>query len=355
MQRTEHRYSPSWPTTQGGPLLTAQFKQQPADFIVEEQLPFVPSGAGEHVLVQIQKTGVNTVEVARRIAQCVKTSERNVSYAGLKDKHAVTTQWFSVQVPIKVTPDFSHLTAANISVLQTQRHDRKLRRGAVATNRFQIILRNVITTETSLGDRVTQRIAAGVPNYFGTQRFGHEGRNVSQAVRLFQQAIHPPRFERGIYLSAARAWLFNQVLARRINEANWNRTILGDVYWLEGTKRFFSSEVLDETLQQRVTHGDIHPTGPLWGSGELLTHHTVKELETQVIAGDFELAQGLVAAGLEQDRRPLRVIPQQLQISHDVDAQLLRITFELPAGAYATAVLREFVNCSEYGLEPDAE
>lgn len=355
MTAVERSYSPIWPTAQGVPLLTAHIKQHPADFIVEEQLPFIPTGTGEHILLQIQKSCLNTPDVARRIAQCARLSERQVSYAGLKDKQAITTQWFSVQVPIKASPDWSNLNTANMTVLQSVRHDRKLRRGAVAHNRFQIILRDVKSNVEALSEHITQRIATGVPNYFGTQRFGKEARNVLQALRLFQQAIHPPRFERGIYLSAARAWLFNQVLARRIVDHAWDRPLLGDIYWLEGTKRFFSSEILDETLQQRVIQGDIHPTGPLWGSGELATHHAVKELETQVILHDSELAEGLAAAGLEQDRRPLRVIPQQLQITHDITTRTLTLGFVLPAGAYATAVLREFVTCSELGLEPDME
>jgi tRNA pseudouridine13 synthase len=348
-------YSLAWPTAHGAALISGIFKKTPADFQVEEQLPFTPTGQGEHVLLHIRKMGLNTQDVARRIARCAKLSDRLVSYAGLKDKHAVTTQWFSVQVPIKTAVDWSDLAAENLTVLQAVRHDRKLRRGAVATNRFVITLREVAGDIALLNDRLQRIATTGVPNYFGAQRFGRDAQNLPQAERLFANHITPPRFERGMYLSAARSWLFNQVLAERIQRANWEQPLPGDVFWLQGTKRFFSDAPGDANLLQRVTTCDIHPTGPLWGKGELLTQAAARELELSVINSYTVLAQGLEAAGLEQDRRALRVMPLQFEHAHDPAAKTLTLRFELPAGAYATAVLREFAALGDTSTEPEAE
>lgn len=349
------RYSLDWPTAYGTPLITGKFKHTPADFQVIEQLPFVPSGQGEHVLLQICKQGMNTQDVARRIARCAKVSERLISYAGLKDKQAVTAQWFSVQVPIKQQADWSALPSEHIQLLQALRHDRKLRRGAVAMNQFVITLREVTGDITELAARLQRIVANGVPNYFGAQRFGRAGQNLPQAARLFANEITPPRFERGMFLSAARSWLFNQVLAARIQQANWDQPLAGDVFWLQGTKRFFSDEQGDTTLSERMVSGDIHATGPLWGKGELLTQATARELEQRVINQYTGFAQGLEAAGLEQDRRALRVMPLQFEHAHDPAATTLTVKFALPAGAYATAVLREFAALGDTTTEPESE
>lgn len=352
---SDARYSLDWPTAYGAPLVIGKFKQIPADFQVIEQLPFVPSGQGEHVLLQICKQGMNTQDVARRIARCAQLSERQISYAGLKDKQAVTTQWFSVQVPIKKAADWSGLPSDNIQLLQAIRHDRKLRRGAVATNQFIITLREVTGDSAGLADRLQRIMSMGVPNYFGAQRFGRDAQNLPQAERLFANAITPPRFERGMYLSAARSWLFNQVLATRVQQTNWDQPLTGEVFWLQGTKRFFSDEQGDTNLSQRMASGDIHATGPLWGKGELLTQATVRELEMHVINNHTGFAQGLAAAGLEQDRRALRVMPLQFEHAHDPIAKTLTVRFELPAGAYATAVLREFALLGDTTAEPESE
>ncbi|MBI3560480.1 MAG: tRNA pseudouridine(13) synthase TruD [Gammaproteobacteria bacterium] len=334
-------YSLAVPLAHGTPPLRAVFKQSPLDFQVEECLPFEPTGQGEHYLLQIRKRGLNTQDVVRKIARCARLSERWVSFAGLKDKQAVTTQWFSVQLPIKSSTDWAALNSADIDVVQAIRHDRKLRRGAVASNRFDITLRDVVGDAEALIARLQQITAQGVPNYYGPQRFGRNAQNLSQAESLFAGTINPSRFERGMYLSAARAWLFNQVLAHRVAHHTWNHPLPGDVFWLQGTKRFFSNEAITDVIQQRLAALDIHPTGPLWGQGELPTQHQARAMEVALMNNFSGLAKGLEAFGLQQDRRPLRVVPLNLHHSSDESMQLLRLQFELPAGAYATGVLRE--------------
>lgn len=337
----ETAYSLALPFAFGLPPVTAVFKASADDFIVDECLPFTVTGAGEHVLLHIRKTDLNTQDVVKLIAKFSGVSERNISYAGLKDKHAVTSQWFSVQQPIGKELPWQAMATAQLTILEAVRHSRKLRRGAVSHNRFVICLRQVQGDIPAMLQRLTLIVEQGVPNYFGSQRFAANGRNLSQAQRMFAGEIEPRRFERGIYLSAARSWLFNQVLAERIVDHSWNQGMDGDVFWLEGTKRFFSSSTMDETLRRRLVELDIHPTGPLWGKGELATQDQVRALELFVIAKYTALAQGLESMGLEQDRRALRITPQDFHYRYNTDEQQLTLEFNLAAGGYATALLRE--------------
>lgn len=337
-------YSLDFPRAHGLPLVTAILKQSPEDFQVEEQLPFTPTGQGEHVLLHIRKTGLNTRDVVQRIARLSKIAPRNISFAGMKDKHAITTQWFSVQVPIKTTIDWTPLNSDDLVLLAAVRHDRKLRRGAVSGNHFRINLHNVRGDTAALQPRLQLLATQGLPNYFGEQRFGDAAQNLQKALRLFTGTLSAERFERGIYLSAARAWLFNQVLVQRVRTQQWQQSLAGDVFWLQGTKRFFTGDPQDAALPQRVAQCDIHPTGPLWGQGELQTSAQARALELQVVAQYSALRDGLEQAGLEQDRRALRVMPLALTWAHDAARQMLTLEFDLPAGAYATSVIREFAN-----------
>lgn len=133
---------PSWPYVYGSPSGTGVIRSQPADFMVKEQLGFEPSGTGEHVFLQIEKTGENTDYVARLLARFAKVRQRDVGYAGLKDRHAVTCQWFSVWLPGQAEPNWAELASDNLKILHTIRHARKLKRGALAGNHFQIIIRD---------------------------------------------------------------------------------------------------------------------------------------------------------------------------------------------------------------------
>jgi len=337
----EPTYSLALPYALGLPPVSAVFKAGAEDFIVDECLPFTATGEGEHVLLHIRKTGLNTQDVVKLIARFSGAKERDISYAGLKDKHAVTSQWFSVQQPIGKELPWRAMATAQLTILESLRHSRKLRRGAVSHNRFVIKLRQVQGDIPALLQRLARVAEQGVPNYFGSQRFGVNGKNIIQAQRMFTGEIEPRRFERGMYLSAARAWIFNQVLAVRIVDHSWNQGMDGDVFWLEGTKRFFRSTVMDEELRRRLAQLDIHPTGPLWGKGELATQGKTRELEMSVMTKRTTLAQGLENRGLEQDRRALRITPQHFRYSYSQEQQQLKLEFELPAGGYATSLLRE--------------
>ncbi len=312
------------------------------DFIVHELLGFTPEGKGEHVFLQIEKRGENTDYVAVQLARFAGVARRDVSFAGLKDRHAVTTQWFSVWLPGKNEPDWPNFGTDNIKIKKIARHLRKLKRGALAGNQFVITVREWQGDRDEIIKRFETIKQLGVPNYFGEQRFGHAGQNVLKALELFRGAKFK-RHQRSIYLSAARSYLFNQILAQRINDGNWGQAISGDFMMLNQSGSFFKAENLDEELIQRCISGKIHPSGALWGKGESELGSPALEIEQFIIGKFSELANGLEKAGLKLERRALRINMDSL-VWNFVDKRTIKLEFFLPAGSYATAVLRECLN-----------
>jgi tRNA pseudouridine13 synthase len=327
------------PRAHGGAPLRGILRASPEDFFVDEDLGFAPDGAGEHVFVRVEKRGANTEFVARELARFAGVRAEAVSYAGLKDRHAVTRQTFSIHLPGKTDPDWPALSHAEFHVLDAVRHSRKLQRGALKGNRFRIVLRDVQGDRDAAEQIVDSIRAQGVPNYFGEQRFGRDAANVEKARAMFQ-GRRVQRHERSLFLSAARSQLFNAVLAERVEKGNWNRPLDGEVWMLDGTHSIFGPEPLAPELLARHASGDIAPTGPLWGAGELRTRAAVAELENAVANGYAELVAGLAAAGLRQERRSLVLRPRELELRLLSDSGF-ELSFYLSSGAYATVLLRE--------------
>jgi len=333
----------------GAPALSGRLRASPEDFVVEEIDAFEPSGAGEHLLLTIEKRGMNTAFAAKRIAQWAGVAESAIGYAGLKDRHAVTRQRFSVWLPRKVAPDVATLgvdpdsaeRGERLAVLDAQWHSRKLPRGALAGNRFVLTLREVQGAPETIDARLRAIAARGVPNAFGEQRFGRGGDNVAKALAMFG-GRRVAREERTHLLSAARSALFNRVLARRVAEDVWDRPLDGEVWALDGSRSVFGPEPWGEALAERLARFDIHPSGPLWGRGELRTQGAARALEAAALEDDeaAALRAGLERAGLEQERRALRLRPAELAWDRPA-ADALRLRFALPPGAYATTVLAE--------------
>jgi tRNA pseudouridine13 synthase len=302
-----------------------------------------PDGEGEHVWLWIRKRNENTPWVAGQLAKFAGVHPRLVSYAGLKDRRAVTEQWFSVQMPGRAAPDWEALNSDTVTVLRHVRHSRKLRRGALKGNRFRIMLREIEGDFAGLEKRLTLAGSEGVPNYFGEQRFGRDGSNLHDAQRLFANpALRFSRNKRSLALSAARSLLFNQVLSRRVSAATWNTPIDGDAMQLDGSHSYFIAESIDAELMTRVHSQDVHPTGPLHGRGDNPAQGACRTLEHAVLADYTDWCAGLEAAGLKQERRALRLKAQGLAWQR-YGATDLQLEFSLPAGAYATCVLRELV------------
>ena len=327
------------PYAHGGPPLQARIKDAPEDFEVVEELGYGADGEGEHQLLIVRKRGANTDWVARELARFADVSPMGVGYTGLKDRHAVTTQAFSVQLAGKAEPDWSAFPHEEVQVLEVSRHRRKLKRGALAGNRFVLVLRDVQGQRDAAEACLAAIAARGVPNYFGEQRFGRSGGNVARAEKMFA-GQRVDKKTRSLLISAARSQIFNAVLAERVQTDRWDRALDGEIWSLAGSRSWFGPEPYTDLLAQRLAEGDIHPSAPLWGRGALPSVDEAAELE-QSIANDYEaLTQGLEAAGLDQDRRPTRLTPRDLSWRW-LAGDALEVSFGLPPGTYATVVMRE--------------
>jgi len=327
------------PFAHGGPPLTARFRSTPEDFIVDEQQAIVPDGEGEHAWLLVRKRGANTEWVSKRLADFAGVRPVDVGYAGLKDRDAVTTQVMTVHLGRKPEPDWRQFPVDGVDIIQAARHGRKLKRGALTGNAFTITLRDVQGDREAADACLSAVAAAGVPNYFGEQRFGRGGANVDRAQAMFG-GRRVDRDTRSLLLSAARSHLFNAVLAERVTLGNWQQGLSGEIWSLNGSRSWFGPEDPSDILSERLAIGDIHPSCPLWGRGALPTADEALALEERVLAPMEALKAGLEGAGMEQDRRPSRLMPKQLRWDWLAD-DVLQLRFSLPPGCYATVVMRE--------------
>ena len=329
------------PRAFGPAVMTALLRSSIEDFQVTELPAFAPSGDGEHLLVTVEKRGQNTVQVAKWLAQWAGVGEAAVSYAGQKDRHALTVQRFSIHLPGKQSPDPAGFVAPGVRVLEWHRHNRKLQRGALTGNRFLLVLRQLQGERAAVEARLGQIAARGLPNWFGEQRFGHAGGNIGQALAMFA-GRRVRRDQRSILLSAARSQLFNQVLAARVAAGNWDTGLDGEVWLLNGSRSVFGPEPFTAELAARLEAFDIHPSGPLWGAGPLRSAGAAQVVEEAAVADDLSLRlrAGLEQAELRQERRALRLKPEGLAWRW-LEEDSLELRFALPPGCYATALVHE--------------
>jgi tRNA pseudouridine13 synthase len=331
---------PEWAFAYGSPTGQGDIRTLPEDFIVEETLAFEPSGSGEHIFLQIQKTGENTEYVARQLARFANVRQRDIGFAGMKDRHAITTQWFSVWLPKGDEPNWESFETDGFKILSVTRHARKLKRGALANNRFELTIRQWQGDKTKTIEQLTAIKNHGVPNYYGSQRFGNGGQNVVKALAMFEGA-KVGREQRSLYLSATRSFLFNHILSARIEHESWANGLNGDVVMIDGSHSCFACETIDDDIHARLTQNALHPTGALFGKGESRLTGEALVLEQNELELFPELTKGLIAFGLENDRRALRV--NVANLTWEFDDTILKLKFNLPAGSYATAVLREII------------
>jgi tRNA pseudouridine13 synthase len=337
------------PRASGPSLGRAVIRQRPEDFQVDEELGFEPSGDGEHLLIHLRKRNTNTHWLAGQLARHAGLPSKEVSYAGLKDRHAVTTQWFSLRLAGRAEPDWSGLDSAQVEILAVHRHKRKLRRGALRGNRFNLLLRHLEADQGALDQRLQGLRRGGMPNYFGEQRFGHDYQNLNRFDELLcngpRRRIDPHL--RGLLISAVRSQLFNEVLAERIERGCWKTPLAGDCFMLDGSRSFFFyDDAEDPDLVSRCETGDIHPSGPLWGRGLVPVSGLAAELETSVLSPFVLWRERLEHLGLAQERRSLRLPLDDLEWQFEPAQASLRISFFLPAGAFATVLLRELLKVS---------
>ena len=334
-----------WHYAWGGPVGQCDFKVCPEDFKVCEILPFEPDGVGEHLYIFVEKIGVNTDWLASALARFANIERSKVSYAGRKDRHSVAYQWFCLSLGRQPDPDWRGFESDQVKVIRQSRHSKKLRTGTLRSNTFDITLKNVMADSGELDARLHQISCKGVPNYYGEQRFGRKRMNLEKAHRLFAGHTRLPRNKRSLYLSAARSWLFNEVLAYRVENDSWDTYVSGDILGFHDNNSLILGEC-DNTLQQRLLAGEISVTGPLWGRGQLKSAEHCQQLEHDVCGKFPELCDGVEKAGMEQERRVLRAFPENLQW-HWVALNTLKLSFQLSKGCFATSVLRELMVCHE--------
>ncbi len=311
---------------------------------------FEPDGDGPHLLLEVRKRGANTHWVARELAQRAGVHPREVGFAGLKDRDAVTEQAFTVPAQKTAPEEWLGFSGEGFEVIKASRQRRKLKRGAHKGNDFRIVIRDLVSDGDALAERLALIGRRGVPNYFGPQRFGREGRNLLVADRWFSGGDAPyDRAQRGFALSAARSALFNAVLAARIGDGSWDRLQAGDVANLDGSGSVFTVPVLDDVLIERCERLDIHPSGPLWGRGESRAGEAIANLEQACLEPWAHWARGLESAGLENERRALRLNVQNLEWT--LSGTDLELSFRLGRGAFATAVLAEFLASNDTALD----
>ncbi|MCB1685147.1 MAG: tRNA pseudouridine(13) synthase TruD [Pseudomonadales bacterium] len=308
---------PDWPRAWDGEPATGRIRSEPDDFQVFEIPSFTPTGEGEHLLVHVEKVNLTTTDLVAHLAATHGIADTGIGYAGMKDKRARTRQWLSLPVADYCASPVCTADGAEFQVLQMHRHQRKLRRGDLLGNRFDIRVRAVGKMAALLAglEAVTR---TGVPNYFGAQRFGRS--NIEDAVRWLgvRRRRRVSRFQQGLYLSVLRSLLFNEVLAARVRAGNWDKAIPGDV----------------------MAAG--YPTGPLWGRGRSGSTREAVAIENSVLDAHRAICEGLEFSGVVQGRRSLVLMPDRLRWEVLADDEL-RLSFGLPAGGYATTLLSELL------------
>jgi tRNA pseudouridine13 synthase len=326
------------PRAHGPALGRGRMRVEPEDFIVEEDLGFEASGAGQHVLLKIRKRNANTEWVARSLARIAGCRPHDVGFAGLKDRRAIAVQYFTVPKTSAPIDSWTQVDIEGCEMLEAHLHARKLPRGALAGNRFTIRIRDLDADVSALSNRLEAIRAHGVPNYFGPQRFGRDAGNLAQIER--GPKAWGPR-DKGFVLSAARSLIFNAVLSERVRDGSWQRLEVGDVANLDGTGSIFAVPALEPDLIERCAQLDVHPTGPMWGQDALRTDGRIRALEEQVAAAFKVPADVVIAAGMRQERRSLRMAVKD--VSYELAGRELTVRFRLGKGSFATTVLREII------------
>lgn len=375
------------PRAWGEPLATARLKSTPADFIVREALDIEFDEQGEHVYLHIRKCGLNTNDVEEQLQKQFRCTSVDTGVSGLKDKNAVTDQWFSVRSPMDISETTllsadadSAVPSGEFVVLDARRHSRKLRRGAHRNNQFIITLRELsamdghaITDLNAFRAAIDTRLSViaehGFVNYFGPQRFGIGQQNLVKAERFFANPKRKiSRVQRSLLISSARSLLFNRVCSERVRQATWNVPMAGEPMLLDGSHSFFvngespdntthldhikgavdasmvqaDSNIENTNTAERCRVHDVHPTGPLWGQGDMLSAGECQQFEHEIVKGYKTFTDGLEKAGLKQQRRALRAGVEALQWSWE-ESGVLTLDFRLSKGVYATSFLAEVV------------
>lgn len=331
-----------WPTLLDPPTIAATIRKEPEDFQVEEIPAYPPAGEGSHLFLLVQKKLRTTDEVIRALAKQLRLPAGQIGCAGLKDRVALTRQWLSVPAAARGRLDSFRLEG--VTVLETGLHTNKLKTGHLKGNRFRV---RITDLQPQDGEEIAWRCTIlkekGVPNYFGPQRFGRDGRNeiVGRDLLASQAGRHDKRTLR-LLLSAVQSGLFNDLLARRLSSGMFHRALVGDVMIKADTGGRFLCE--DPGLDQpRMDAGEIHPSGPIFGPKMQAAEGEPGDMEREVLdASDLTAAAFTRFPKLTRGtRRSLRLMPEELKAEPDENSVML--SFNLTSGSYATSVIRELI------------
>lgn len=355
---TDWRYAWSKPT------VTGDLKTHVQDFYVEEQLGFEPDDKGEFCFVFIEKQGVNTDFLAKRLAQMAGIAPNKVTYSGVKDRHACTRQWFCLHV-LNQEPDFSNIQEAfrepeSVRVVAQLRHSKKLRTGAHLANRFVIRLREVTGDLDELEGRLNLIKQGGVPNYYGPQRFGINGNNLHNGkdfVLKGRQSRRKLAKTESFWLSAIRSWCFNEALSDQVENGMWMRLCDGDIAQFQHKDEQFRVKEVGALMHLKVMHGEISPVLPLISEGWEAGTGPQRESAIKASLSDsdsMELVDALIAFDLSRDSRLARLVPMnmawELLREGEGNAQLI-VEFSLTKGCFATSILREMIDFTDKSAE----
>lgn len=340
-----------WQRMHGPAIATGNIKSTPNDFVVEEILGFEPSGEGEHTALLIEKINANTAFVAEQLAKFAGSPLRDVSYAGRKDKVALTRQWFTVYDKGSDACQWQNFALEGVSIKQITRHNRKIKIGSHKGNRFSIVVRDIeYTSKDALTERLEAISKAGFINYFGQQRFGEMRKedsvtyngNLVLAERLLAGEPIRHRNKRNIVTSALRSWLFNEFASRRIGKYGSQQLLIGDALLLSGSNSFFiCDEVTVEQTKQRLIDKDVLISVPLWGAGKLPSTHDALAFETAIAKECASITAALESIQLKQQRRSIIAFPSNVE--YHLENDRLVLSFALEKGVFATSLLREFM------------
>ncbi len=325
------------------PGIRGRIKDAPRDFVVEE-VPLYPfSGDGEHLLVKVEKVNATTLDVVGFFCRALGLSQKEVGYAGMKDRAAVTLQWFSLPGAKVDEKRLSALETRGFRILEVIRHTNKLRVGHLRGNRFRVVVRDVVPDAL---ERVRAKLEVlatqGMPNYYHGQRWGRDARNVRQGLELLKRGrrrrLSP--YKARLLVSAVGAWLFNEYLDWRIDHGFFLRALKGDIAKKRETGGLFTVED-PETDSRRLEAGEIDITGPIYGSKLWMAQGVPGEKERALLEEEGLTLEVFKPFRSPGTRRLLRVTPREVEVDQEGDSLIL--SFFLPAGSYATVLLEELM------------
>jgi len=321
-------------------------KVYPEDFIVDEIPAYEASGSGEHLFIHLTKTGITTKEVQKALAKIFNTKRNEVEFAGIKDKHAIASQYFSVWLYNEQDPELVYKLEDEfpVRINSFKFHQRKLKKGHLHGNQFNIKIREPEIDLDEALKRITEikekAIHPGIPNFYGDQRFGIEGDNPQQGLEILKgERKVKNKWLRQFLLASFQSYLFNYYLAKRIREGLFNEIMPGDIAKKHETGGIF---IVDDpkTEQKRFDNKEICFTGPMFGKKMTQAKDKAFDFENSILE-EYEItSEELKKAKLTGTRRAGIILPS-IETMKEEDG--IRIKFRLPKGSFATIVLREIM------------